>query len=167
MKYVVYYRVPNGTRINRAYPELPNSASNASAALLEQTLKAWLRGEKPGATFVDYEEHSSYTVDYQSAGMVGADPDDVRDWLEDRIKWLAQRRQQAAQAQAAKAIPGTGDGYGGLPPGTIVRDQNGRSGRVPQVPLEVFRHKPISPDSAMDAVRDFCKGGGGTIPRGA
>lgn len=160
IKYIVYYEVRAGGNINRNYPEYPDSLTH------EQVRDEWKDDNVgTGRIYVDHEPHADYTAAFANAGMVGADPDDVRDWLRDRCDWLADERAAAQAQQAARRLPGTGTGYGGAKPGDIVRDQHGRSGRVPHVPLEVFRHKPLDPDKTMDAVRDFCKGGGGTIPR--
>lgn len=157
-KMVVYYRVGGGTKVNRSYFDFDNSQNEA------QNLLRW-KATNPQRIYLEHEPHDEYTAAYAAAGMVGADEDDIRDWLDDRVADLQDRRAAAHAAKQATLIPGTGTGYGGAKPGDIVRDQHGRSGRVPHVPLEVFRAKPIDPDTAMDAVRDFCKGGGGTVPR--
>lgn len=160
IKYIVYYTVRVGGNINRAYPEYPDYLTR------DQVRDAWKQAHVgTGRIYVDHEPHADYTQAFAAAGMVGADPDDVRDWLQDRVDWLADERAAAQQMKAAKQLSGTGTGYGGAKPGDIVRDQHGRSGRVPNVPLEVFRHQPYDPDKTMDAVRDFCKGGG-SIPKG-
>jgi hypothetical protein len=154
MKYVVYYRVPGGTKVNRAYPDY--SGSDVKAEFLAD-------GSYRGKIYLQHEPHDDYVLDF--APMVGKDESLQRAWLEQRVHALNSKAQAAAQAKLANVIPAQGNVYGASKPGDIVRDQHGRSGRVPQVPLEVFRNKPINPDTTMDAVRDFCKGGGGTIPR--
>lgn len=154
MKFIVYYNVVFGGKVNRDYPDYPPTAD------VETLWKQAHAGVK--RTYLVHEPHDEYVTAF--APMVGKDEDDQREWLKQRVVYLyAQKR--AAQAAQASVIPANVAPVG-QKPGDIVRDQHGRSGRVPHVPLEVFRSKPIKPDDAMDAVRDFCKGGGGSIPHG-
>lgn len=148
MKYVVYYCLRHGGKVNRDYPEYPAGVD---------VRQEWIRQNGNARIYLQHEPHADYTAAFAAAGMVGADPDDQRDWLAERVKEINAQRQAAQAARQAAFIPSNGDVYGGAKPGTIVRDQNGRSGKVPELELEVFRRKPISPDAAMDAVRDFGK----------
>lgn len=155
-KMVIYYRVTTSAsgKINRGYPEFDTSMSD------DDNVRQW-KVANPARIYVDHEDHAVYAAAFNAAGLVGADEDDIRDWLRDRMAWLIQQRAQAQAAKQAALIPPNGS-YGGAKPGDIVRDQHGRSGRVPHVPLEVFRDKPLDPDTIMDAVRASSKGGGGT-----
>lgn len=161
MKWTVYYRVRGGMTVNRDYPDY------AASVTTDQVKATWQAANiATNRVYLQHEPHDEYTQAYAAAGMVGADETTRRNWLANRVADLEAARIRAEQAKAALMIPGTGGAtHVGKSPGDMTIDQNGRRGRVPHVPLEVFRTKPISPDTAMDAVRDFCKGGGGTIPR--
>lgn len=156
MKFVVYYRVRGGTVVNRSYPEYPVGTD----------VKQQWAGENPHRIYLQHEDHAVYTAEFANAGMLGADESTQRQWLAERVKWLNMQVASANAARQAAMLPGTGGStHAGLAPGDMTVDQHGRRGRVPHVPVEVFRTKPYSPDTTMDAVRDFCKGGGGSIPR--
>jgi hypothetical protein len=160
MKYVVYYRVRGGTKVNRDYPEFSvTSYADVQAAWKTHQYQSG-RGDR---IYLDHETHADYTMAFASAGLVGADETTVRNWLEQRLRDLSNERMRVAQQAAANRIPANAAPQGA--PGTMTVDQHGRRGRVPQVPLEVFRATPIDPNKAWDAVRDFCKGGGGNFPR--
>lgn len=160
MKWTVYYCISGSSsnRVSRDYPDYPIHADVKAEWKASQ-----VRGTK--RIYLQHEPHVNYVTAF--APMVGKDEDDQRDWLMDRVDFLDAQDLAEQQKKLAGNISGNPDVYGGMAPGTIVRDQNGRSGRVPNVPLEVFRRKDISADAAMDAVRDFCKGGGTDIPRGS
>ena len=158
MKFVVYYTVPpRHDKISRSYPDYPVGTDVKKQWSIEP-------GNYGKRKYVQHEPHDGYTNDFAKAGMVGADEDDVRDWLMDRCEYLNDLAKNAAAQQQARIIPANPNVYGTAKPGDIVRDQHGRSGRVPEVPLEVFRNKPIDPDAAMDAVRAAGKGGGAHVP---
>lgn len=161
MKWTVYYRIRGGTTVNRDYPDY------GARIGADQVKAAWQAANvATNRVYLQHEPHDEYTQAYAAAGMVGVDETTRRNWLAQRVQHLEQIRIAAEQAKQALLIQGTGGStHVGKNPGDMTIDQNGRRGRVPNVPLEVFRTKPISPDTAMDAVRDFCKGGGGTIPR--
>lgn len=156
MKYIVYYRVTGGTKVNRDYPDYPTGTDPKALWQAANALS--------NRRYLQHEPHDDYVAAF--ANMVGKDETLQRQWLEARVQDLNLQVQAAQQAKLANVIPASSsDTHPGYKPGDIVRDQFGRSGRVPQVPLETYRTKPIKPDDAMDAVRDFCKGGGGSIPR--
>lgn len=153
-KYLVYYKTSALSHVNRAYPEYDDTLTD------DQIKAKWLaENAGTGRIYLIHEPHDDYTSAFAAAGMVGKDPSVQRTWLAHRVNYLKSLVQAAAAAKAATLIPGTGTGYGGAKPGDIVRDQHGRSGRVPNVPLEVFRDKPIDPDVAHKAIQDLCKGG--------
>ena len=154
MKYIVYYRMRSGSNVNRDYPDY--------GAGIDPKQQWSLNNVGSGRIYLQHESHADYTSAFAQAGMVGKSEATQRAWLEQRVNFLNQQAQAAVAAAQANVI-GANHVYGGQP-GDMTVDQNGRRGRVPNIPLEVFRAKPISPDSAMDAVRDFCKGGGGSIP---
>lgn len=156
MKYVVYYFYGGGGAIQRRYPEYPDSLTGPSLiAMMKQDLGSLRR-------YVDHEPHADYHDAMLAANMVGADEEDIRDWLQyNHIPELQKRRADELARKQAGILPANAAPMGA--PGTMTVDQHGRRGRVPELELEVFRSKPIDPDAAWKAVEDACKGGGGNI----